>query len=215
VLAGGEVAGDWVSRSRSGLGTRGARPIRSSFLRPCPGTRLPERSSRGVQPSFMVFPEIPALRLSTRAPLLGFLCPYSVRGRESPRPAVGLTTSGPASPVLPGWCACGSHPAGYGAAPGFPNLSAACSSPVRPAIFRRVTLMGFSLQGFVPHAEASAARRRRCTLLTLFPRIARAPVLGGGVRGRAVRCLGCSAQRLWASSGSSSSRESVRVATTV
>lgn len=38
---------------------------------------------------------------------------------------------------------------------GFPNLSAACSSPVRPAIFRRVTLLGFSLQGFVPHAEAS------------------------------------------------------------
>jgi hypothetical protein len=116
VLAGDKVAGCWVPCSRSGLGTRGARPIRFSFLRPCPGTRLPERSSRGVQPSFMVCPEIPAPRLSTEAPLLGFLRPYSVRGRESPRPARRLTTPGPASPALPGWCASGSLAASYGAA---------------------------------------------------------------------------------------------------
>jgi len=41
------------------------------------------------------------------------------------------------------------------------------------------------------------------------------PVLGGGIRGRSGRCLGCSNQNLYSSSGFQASRESVRVITTV
>jgi len=49
--------------------------------------RLHRRSSRGVQPSFTVFPESPRLgSLDTEAPLMGFLSPSAHMGEESPRP---------------------------------------------------------------------------------------------------------------------------------
>lgn len=46
-----------------------------------------------------------------------------------------------------------SHFASYGAALGFPNLSAVCSSHNLSTIFRWVALLSFSLQGFVPLAQ--------------------------------------------------------------
>lgn len=168
--------------------------IRYSFLRPCPGTRLPERSSRGVQPSFMVCPEVPAHRLSTGGTSHGVPTSLQrIRWRESTsgRSSCDSRSSFPGvTGVVRRWVPthqlrCRSQV--------FPTSQRPSSSPRRSAIFRRMALLGFSLQGFVPHAEASPARRRRPTLMTLFPRIARAPVLGGGTRGRAGRCLGCSA----------------------
>jgi hypothetical protein len=170
----------------------------------------------GFDPPSWLVPKSPPI-VSRRGHLSwGSRRPFSARGGESPRPAGSSTTSRSSVPdCSPGWCAGGSQAAGYGAARRFSQpLSGVFLSPPSHH-FQMGGARGVLPTGVCSSREASPTRRRRRTLLTLFPRVARAPVLGGGIRGRAVRCLGCSAQRLSSSSGSSSSHESVRVVTTV
>jgi hypothetical protein len=167
VLPGSEVAGLWVTRSRYDLGTRrmpGPSGIsssartqgRDSLGDPLMGFDAPSRSISKPPP-----------RVSRpRAPLLGFRRPFNARGGESPRPVPVARSR------LPGGArgsAGGSHSASYGAARGFPNLSAASSSPRRPAIFRRVAFVGFCPSGNCSFHKAPTARRRRHALLTLLP----------------------------------------------
>jgi hypothetical protein len=74
---------------------------------------------------------------------MGFCFPSAHTGGESPRP---LRLPGPVPPAGP-------TPPTTVPLTGFPNLSATSSSLRRPAIFRRVALLGFTLQGFDPHAK--------------------------------------------------------------
>jgi len=115
-----------------------------------------------------------------REHLSGFLCPYNVRGGESPRPAgcpVELPGFAGNLPTVP-------KPPTTAPLAGFPNLTAASSSPHRPAIFRQVTFMGFYPTGSCSFHEGPDARRRRHALLTFLPRVALPPFLGGGTRRR-------------------------------
>jgi hypothetical protein len=141
-----------------------------------------------------------------KTPLLGFRCPFSARGERVHVP-VRLPFLG--SLVVPG---------GSSAVPiwlitvplaGFPNLSADCSSLCRPAIFRRVALVGLCPSGSCSFHEAPTTRHRRHALLTLIPSNWPVPVLGGNVRGRWNRCLGQSGCSHFVSSGPSSSWKSV------
>jgi hypothetical protein len=94
--------------------------------------------------------------------------PYSASGGESPRPARAGPVSGRETvPPVPLRCR-----------QGFPNPSATSSSLRRPAIFRRVALLGFSLQGFVPHAKRPSAHRCQCALLTFSRGLRRPPSKG-------------------------------------
>jgi hypothetical protein len=126
----------------------------------------------------------------------GSTAPTAHAGRESPRPSARLAVRDPASPALPGWCTSGSHPASYGAAHRFsqPRSGFFLSPPSRH--FQASGARGVRPTGICSLCEASTTRRRRHTLSTFFPRTARPPFLGGGIRGRACRCLGCSAWRL-------------------
>lgn len=128
------------------------------------------------------------------APLLGFSRPYSARGEESPRPV-------PVARNQPPGCYPGSTPA-------LPSRQLRCRSQVfptsqrrssslhPPAIFRRVALMGLCPSGVCSFSTSPATRRRRLTLVTFLPRLARVPVLGGdhlGRTNRIPRVTGCGA----------------------
>jgi hypothetical protein len=84
-------------------------PCRSSFCCPCSKTRLLERSSLGVQPSFMVYTRKPLSCSSQfRTTLLGFCSPTTLTGSESPRPPTVALRPNPktrsvslADPTLP------------------------------------------------------------------------------------------------------------------
>lgn len=139
--------------------SQNARPIRYSHRCPHPGTRLPGRSSPEVQLTFTVLPDPSAPGLSARSASRGVSFPSA---HEAGRVHVRrLATSVP--PAVP------TPPATVPLA-GFLGLSAACSSPRRPAIFRRVALLGFTLQGFVHSpCEAPPVLHRRRALLTFCP----------------------------------------------
>jgi hypothetical protein len=96
------------------------------------------------------FPQFPPSVSPPWAPLLGFLAP-SAHWEEGvhvppgcPVELPGLSPGNlPAGPILPATVS----PAG------FLNLSATSSTLRRPAVFRQVALLGFTLQGFVPPAQ--------------------------------------------------------------
>jgi len=157
------------------------RPIQCSHHDPGPGARLPGRSSPGVRPSCTVLPVVSAHGLSTEGTSPGVPRPFSARGGESPRPAHAGTSRLPGRlPTVPGRrLRCRSQV--------FSTSQRPCSSPRRPAVFRRVTLVGFCPTGGSSSHEAPTARRRRRTFLALFPSVAHAPILGGGTHGRARR----------------------------
>jgi len=88
---------------------------------------------------------------------------------EEERVHVPFRLPDPGSLVVPGGApASPTSPATVPLA-GFPNLTAACSSPRRPAIFRRVAFVGFGPSGNCSFHEAPTTRRRRTALLTLLP----------------------------------------------
>lgn len=165
----GKVLGDiGFPAPGSTLALARAPPIRCSFLRARPETRLSGQSSRGVRPSLTVFPAVSTTGLSTDGTSLGVRCPYSALGGESPRPA-------PFREPVP-WCPrirrrvpprrlrCRSQV--------FSTSQRPSSSPRRPAIFRQVALVGFRPSGGCSSRTASTARRRRPALLTFLPRLA-------------------------------------------
>jgi hypothetical protein len=80
---------------------------------------------------------------------LGFLAPAAFEEKGGHVSPVARSSS----PVVAGNLPTGPTPPDTVPLAGFSNLSAACSSPHRPAIFRQVTLVGFALQGFIPSSE--------------------------------------------------------------
>lgn len=79
---------------------------------------------------------------------------------------------------------------------GFLNLSATCSSPHRPAVFRQVTLVGFTLQGVHPLSPDPGNSSLPSLPSCRSPSVCASPVLGEGNRrridhdlGRGDRCL--------------------------
>lgn len=92
-----------------------------------------------------------AADLSINGTSHGVSVPYSVLGRRSPRPSDRSRLGAPGGCPeirrrLPA--------ASYGATHRFSQPhSGNCSSLNRPAIFRRVTLLGFSFQGFIPPTQ--------------------------------------------------------------
>jgi hypothetical protein len=96
----------------------------------------------------------------------GFVAPSTL---EEERVHVPLRLPGPGSLVVPGGAPTGPTPPTTVPLAGFSNLSAACSSPRRPAIFRRVAFVGFGPSGSCSFHEAPTTHRRRHALLTFFP----------------------------------------------
>jgi hypothetical protein len=155
---------------------------------PCPRTRLLGRSSPGVRLPFTVFPEVSARDLSIEGTSPGVCCPCSAyRSRES----TSVRLSGSASSVV--------HRGFYRRFPcrrlrcrsrAFPAPQRPCSSPDRPAIFRRVTLVGSSpFRGLSLPRSPDRSSPPVCPL-DVLPAGCATPVLGGGIRGRSSRCLG-------------------------
>jgi hypothetical protein len=169
VLAGGKVAAVLgyplpVRPHRS----QSNRPFRSSFLHPCPGTRLPVQSSLGVSPSFTVCQRASVKGLSTDDTSLGVLSPYSASGTGRLRPS-GLHRFG--SPrCLPRVLPTGPTPPTTLPLSGFPNLSATSAFPHRPAIFQTGCARGVCSSGVLSSRAAAPARRRRLALVALFLR---------------------------------------------
>jgi hypothetical protein len=83
------------------------------------------------------------------------------------------------------WLPAASRPPATAPLAGFPNLSAASTSPRRPAIFRQVALLGFHPSGVCSDHTAPLARRQRHALVT-FLRPAARPSPG---RGNRLACL--------------------------
>lgn len=152
--------------------SQNARPIRYSFLCPCPETRLSERSSPGVQLPFTAYLEFPATDISAGSTSLGVPVPFNASGGESPRPSArrlpATTRHPPCSgqrstvnarrPARPPRCyrsvlPAGPTPPATVSLTGFLNLAATSSSLRRPAIFRRVAFVGFTLQGVIPRMK--------------------------------------------------------------
>jgi hypothetical protein len=161
----------------------------------------------GFGPPSWYFPVLLVFGLSTEDTSLGVSLPLQCSRKESPRPSP-VALSG-----LPGGARgfiSRSHWLITVPLAGFPNLSAVYSSLRRPAIFRRVALVGFCPSGSCSFHEAPTTRHRRHALLTFIPSNWPVPVLGGNVRGRWNRCLGQSGYSLFVSSGPSSSWKSVR-----
>jgi len=144
VLTGEEVAGllgslrpvrPWHSQARDPSGFPSSTPARR---RDSSGDPL-----MGFDPSSRRYPIQPPMALRPWVPLLGFRAP-SALGEER----VYVRSGCPASAIhqdVPGL--------GYDPLTGFLNLTAACSSPDRSAIFTRMALLGLRLQGFVPPTE--------------------------------------------------------------
>lgn len=148
-----------------------ALPTRYSCLRPRPRTRLLGPSSHGVQSSFTALPESPPRASRRPAPLLGFPAPSAFIGPVHPRPPASklpsLRLGSPGS--SPGRPSAAPQPPTTVSLAGFPNLSATCSAPDLPTIFRWVTLVGFFPSGVCSSLAASTARHRRYPLMTFFP----------------------------------------------
>jgi len=93
------------------------------------------------------------------APLLGFQFPSTHQEeRVHVRPLVVCQLPNARRPARPPRCyrsvlPAGPTPPATVSLTGFPNLAATSSSPRRPAIFRRVALVGFTLQGVVPRMK--------------------------------------------------------------
>jgi len=133
-------------------------PCRYSFLCPCPETRLSELSSPGVQLLFTAYLEFPAADISAGGTSLGVPVPFNASGGESPRPSARRLPCSARRPARPPRCyrsvlPAGPTPPATVSLTGFPNLAATSSSLRRPAIFRRVALVGFTLQGVVPRMK--------------------------------------------------------------
>jgi hypothetical protein len=154
-----------------------ARPFRYSFHDPGPRTRLLGRSSPGVRPSFTVSRCLRRRSLDRRHLSWGFAPLQRSRKSES---TSSLRWRRPVTRSA----AAGSQPSASVSLAGFRNLSATSSSLRRPAVFRRVALVGFYPSGGCSSHEAPTTRRRRCAFLTLFPWIALARVLGASTLGR-------------------------------
>jgi hypothetical protein len=159
--------------------------LSSSVLRP--GHLVaPSGPLLGFGPPTRSLPKSPLAGLpALRAPSPGVLLPYSVSGSRSPRPRHRKVAG------LPGWS---------GAPPAAPNRRLRCRSQVfstsqrpcssrsRPAIFRRVTLMGFALQGFVPPAKPDSSSLPACPLDVAPVGCAHRTCLAGG-HGRALQAV--------------------------
>jgi hypothetical protein len=175
-LSGSEVAGCWVSRSRYGLSTRrmhGPSGVpssarvqrRDSLNNPLLGFSSPTRPISSSPPPT----SLPA------APLLGFQFPSTHQEERVHVRTACLAALVPASPVLPGLSANGSHPASYGVAHRFsqPRSDFFLSPPSRH--FQTGGVRGIHPTGGCSSYEASTARRRRNTLVTFFLRTALPP----------------------------------------
>jgi len=143
---------------------------RDSLNNPLVGFSSPSRPvSSPLPPAFL-----PA------APLMGFSCPYNASGGESPRLSkhrlfFRRPMPGPASLVLPGWSADGSHSADYGAARRFSQpLSGFFLSPTSRH-FQTGCVHGVYPTGGCSSNEASTTPRRRHTLVTFLPQTALPP----------------------------------------
>jgi hypothetical protein len=87
----------------------------------------------------------------------------------------------------------------------FPTSQRLLPLPAVLPCFRQVALLGFCPSGVLASHEAPTTRRRRHTLLAFLPPTGQAPVLGGDIRGRTGRYLGCvGTAPLWPSGSSSS-----------
>jgi hypothetical protein len=104
----------------------------------------------GFGPPTRYVPQIPPAVSPPWAPLLGFLAP-SAHKEEGVHVSTGCPAelpelspgNPPAGPTLPATVS----------PTGFLNLPATSSTLRRPAVFRQVALLGFTLQGFVPLAQ--------------------------------------------------------------
>lgn len=121
-------------------------PCRSSVLCPCRRKRLRRLSSHGVRTSFTVNPYHLAAGLSAYGTSPGVWFPSAHRAREVTACRVGRLPEVFTLGILP---AVPTPPTTVPLA-GFPNLSAALLLLAFPPSFRRVTLLGFTLQGFSP-----------------------------------------------------------------
>jgi hypothetical protein len=153
VLSGTRVAALLVLRPRLGLGTRDEPGLPGIPPRtPARWTRLHGRSFHGVSLAFTACPARLALRLSAASASRGIWVPSAHEERASPRPA--------GKPVgNPRWL--------VGLYKRFPRRSLRCRSRLSqpfsglflchsaPPSFRRVTLVGFCLQGFDPVGKLS------------------------------------------------------------
>jgi hypothetical protein len=143
-----------------------APPFRSSCLHPCPGTRLPGRSSHGVQLSFTASRMLHPRPLGRRHLSWGFVPLQRSREEES----TSVRFPGSAASALPRFSTGRSHPAGYGVALRFSQpLGDLVPLPTVPPCFRRVALLGLCPSGVRSCFAAPATRRRRRPLLTFLP----------------------------------------------
>jgi hypothetical protein len=121
----------------------------------------------------MVCLQSPPTASQPKAPNRSFIPLQRIKKSLSPRPDQLARYPG----CCPGY-ADRFHAASYGAVPGFFNLSTTCSSVLlRPAIFRRVALLGLSSSGFSSPHLVPTARRRRHALLTFFLPVGHVPLL--------------------------------------
>jgi hypothetical protein len=143
-------------------------PFRLSFIHPCSRTRLPERSSHGVSPSFTACQRASVNGLSTDDTSLGVLVPFSASGKGRLRPSrlapirlPEVLASGPAD---------GSHPADYGAAHRFSQpLSDLFLPPPSRHLSDGLRSWGSLFRGFVSPSVAAPARHRRLALVAVLP----------------------------------------------
>lgn len=122
-------------------------PCRCSVVCPCRRKRLRRLSSHEVRTSFTVeFPHHLAAGLSIRGTSPGVCLPSAYRAGEVTSCRAGrlpevLTLGIPSAVPTPPTTA---------PLTGFLNLAAALLLPAVPSSFRRVTLLGLTLQGFAP-----------------------------------------------------------------
>jgi hypothetical protein len=138
----------------------------------------------GFNPPSRYFPKPLPTASRPRAPLLGFLAPSTHKEKEVHGP-----TSYPARPPgVAGILPTGPTPLATVSLPGFPNLSAIFSFLHRPAIFRQVALLGFTLQGFTPLTKPRQLITPACPP-DVAPTGCASSHLGGGSSRRATDCL--------------------------
>jgi hypothetical protein len=149
----------------------------------------------GFSSSSRCCPKSPPTASRPKAPLLGFRSLQRMKEKRVhvrrclatlQRPPGRYPGSAPAGPIPPVTVSLS----------GFLNLSATLFLSPPSHHFQVGDARGFHPSRGCSSREASVARHHRPTLMTLFPRSARSPILGGGIRGRACRCLGWSAWRL-------------------
>jgi hypothetical protein len=126
-----------------------------------------------------------------RAPLLGFAAPsaHEEERIHVPTGPIGSPARHPPTREGRGIAPPVPKPTATVSLAGFLNPSATCSSLRRPAIFRRVALLGLHPSGARASHEDPPARHRWPALLTFLPRFARS-CSRSLLHGRAVRCLG-------------------------